>query len=39
MKETTISYNYVCKQLDSIEEYYDIKKTLKKKILLTKMLL
>ena len=26
MKETTISYNYICKQLDSIEEYYNIEK-------------
>ena len=26
MNEMRISYDYVCKQLDSIEEYYDIKK-------------
>ena len=26
IKEITISYNYVYKQLDSIEECYDIKK-------------
>ena len=26
MKETAISCNYACKQLDSIEECYDIKK-------------